>query len=266
MREEKITIITVCYNAEHTIENTIRSVLNQSYSNLEYIIVDGLSNDNTIEIINSYRTKFINKKIPFVIISEKDMGIYDAMNKGIEAAQGQWILFMNSDDKIADSSVLLKVFSKDNSGIDVIYGDSIQYDEKKKYPIKAKPIEMLPKRMPFMHQAVFVRSNLCKRYKFDLSYKLCSDYDFFFKLYSEGVNFKRIDLTICYYYIGGVSGNNQLKALKEVIAIKKKHKDKYAITWIDEILWVLEAIKFCVKKAIPVRLIENYRRYTRHHT
>ena len=119
----KISIITVCFNSVETIEDTIKSVLSQSYENIEYIIVDGGSTDGTLEIIGGYKNK-ISK-----VISEPDNGIYDAMNKGIDLATGEFIGGLNSDDIYMDNNVLtsvMRVFATE--GVDAVYGDLIYVD------------------------------------------------------------------------------------------------------------------------------------------
>lgn len=108
-KEPFITIITVSYNSESTISDTIESILNQDYSNYEYIIIDGASKDNTLNIIKDYQIKFQNKNIPFRFYSEPDNGIYDAMNKGILQAEGKWIGILNSDDFYINDKVLSSI-------------------------------------------------------------------------------------------------------------------------------------------------------------
>ncbi len=114
-----VSIITVCYNAVNTIERTILSVINQNFSDFEYIIIDGKSKDGTLDIINKYAEQ-IN-----IIVSEEDLGIYDAMNKGVKLAHGEWVNFMNSGDVFASNDVILKIFSnKINSDINFLYSDN----------------------------------------------------------------------------------------------------------------------------------------------
>lgn len=123
MGNTKISIITVCYNSEKTIEDTIKSVVSQSYPNIEYIIIDGVSTDNTLEIVNKYQEK-ISK-----IISEKDNGLYDAINKGINIASGEIIAILNSDDLYQDNKVIeevVELFRKDN--LETCYGDLVYVD------------------------------------------------------------------------------------------------------------------------------------------
>ena len=107
----KISVITVCLNSEKTIENALRSVLVQDYSSVEYIVIDGCSSDNTNVIVSDYEKDFVERGYDFIHLIEKDTGIFDAMNKGITIATGDWIIFLNSDDSFFDSHVLSQVFN-----------------------------------------------------------------------------------------------------------------------------------------------------------
>ena len=119
-----ISIITVCFNSEKTIRDTIESVLNQTYGEVEYIVVDGLSKDNTVQIANEYRQRFADKGYRYTVISEKDNGIYDAMNKGIRSASGEIIGIINSDDYFTSNDVVERFASAfSNPDLDAIYGD-----------------------------------------------------------------------------------------------------------------------------------------------
>ena len=120
-----ISIITVCFNSESTIESTIESVINQQCDNLEYVIIDGGSNDNTINIINKYKSNID------VFISEKDSGIYDALNKGISKASGDIIGILHADDVFKNNEVISKVLNSFISDVDIVYGD-IEYVSKDK--------------------------------------------------------------------------------------------------------------------------------------
>lgn len=256
---KKVSVITVCYNAGKTIKNTIESVLSQNYSDYEYVVVDGTSKDDTLKIVNSYSDQFAQKGIPMTVVSEQDKGIYDAMNKGIDLATGDWIIFMNADDSFYYVDALKDVFSNDLTGYGVVYGDCVRLDGQGAYPMKANPPETLPKQMPFMHQAVFARSELCKKYKFDLSYKLCADYDFFFKIYASGSKFKQVDITVCNYSIRGISGRALIDAQKEVIAIKKKHEKQFPITGKDRVQWAIDGMRMRIKMIVPEKLLKKLR-------
>lgn len=118
MIQPKISVVTVCYNAVKDIEKTILSVINQTYPNIEYIIIDGGSKDGTMDVVNRYKDKID------VIVSEPDKGIYDAMNKGIDRATGEWINFMNAGDCFMEEDTINKVFTKDiDECKSVLYGD-----------------------------------------------------------------------------------------------------------------------------------------------
>ncbi len=255
----KVSVITVCYNAEQTIKRTIESIFEQSYSDYEYVVIDGASKDDTLQIINSYVECFAHKGILMTVISEKDKGIYDAMNKGIDLATGDWIIFMNADDSFYHPDVLKDVFSNDLRDYDVVYGDCVRLDGQGEYPMKSNPPETLPKQMPFMHQAVFARSGLCKKHKFDMNYKLCADYDFFFTLYALGSKFKQIDVTVCNYSIRGISGIALINAQKEVIAIKQKYGKQYPITFMDRLQWIIDGTKMRTKTFLPEKVMIKLR-------
>ena len=147
----KISIITVCYNAEKVIENTILSVINQEYNNYEYIIIDGNSKDNTTEIIKKYSNRIT------YWISEADNGIYHAMNKGIKKSSGDYLIFMNAGDTFYNNKVLAEIFSE-NQSKDIISGIALTGNEKKWLP--AKEIDlclMYFYTTGLCHQATFIK-------------------------------------------------------------------------------------------------------------
>lgn len=257
---DKVSIITVCYNAGRTIKNTIESVIEQDYANYEYIIVDGHSTDDTLNIVKKYLNHFSCKNVPITVISETDNGIYDAMNKGINIASGAWIIFMNADDSFYNINSLSRVFKNDLSTYDVVYGDCIRLDGQGEYPMKANMPETLPKQVPFVHQAVFVRSELYKKYKFDMKYKLCADYDFFFKIFCLGYRFKKIDVTICNYSICGISGKALIEAHNEVVEIKKNYGNIYKISLREKIKWKIQSVVFRIKMIIPEKFMRSLRK------
>ncbi len=162
----KLSVITVCYNAEKTIENTILSILNQTYHNYEYIVVDGKSTDGTNQIIKRYLSAFHKRKINVKYISESDNGIYDAMNKGIEMAEGEWIAFMNADDSYYDKEVLSKVFEEPYDGYDVLYGSTNYITEEEEKIDSPLPLDVLSGQMAFAHQSAFVRTSIMKSKNF----------------------------------------------------------------------------------------------------
>lgn len=201
-----LTVITIVFNAENQIEKTIRSVISQKYSDLEYLVIDGKSKDKTLEIINRYSSK-ISK-----IISEPDKGIYDAMNKGIATANGEWILFMNAGDTFCNPDVLEKLeMEKVKDDVSVVYGDSISVYGQDHFYFPAKNLETLRySGMAFCHQAVFVRRSVLLSHPFDLSYKMLADYNLFRTLLLEGVKFEYKQIPVCIYGVdGGITDSHQ---------------------------------------------------------
>lgn len=209
----KVSIVTVSYNAVNIIEKTILSVLSQTFNDFEYIIVDGNSNDNTQDIIKKYKNK-IN-----CFISEPDLGIYDAMNKGIALANGEWIGFLNCGDEYVDQNVLTNIFTNDLAKVDILYGNSIQIDENGNFSklLSSDQLEQLEYYPIYRHGASFVRTNIHREYLFDLSrsndYGFALDYHCIYRLYKSEFVFKRIELYILKFDLEGVS-NDLLKSAK----------------------------------------------------
>lgn len=155
----KISVITVCWNCVNQIRETIRSVIGQDYLDLEYIIIDGNSTDGTKNIIEEYRSEISQYN------SEPDLGIYDAMNKGISLASGKWTLFLNAGDLFYNDKVISNIFNNIESSKDchVIFGSTIMKYSFGTYIVTPGNPEMLTKRMPFCHQSVFFRTSILKK-------------------------------------------------------------------------------------------------------
>lgn len=203
-----ISIITVSYNAVLTIEATIISVIKQSYPNIEYIIIDGGSTDGTVEIIKKYTDRIT------YWCSEPDKGIYDAMNKGIDQARGEWINFMNAGDTFYDYSVLSYIFSQNISDIySIVYGKTLFiYDTMNQIVVKGNN-----KYMPACHQSIFARTEDMKNNKFDLKYKIASDYNYFHSLFFRNSNYLFVDCIISKYdAMNGISSKNRNRCFKEI--------------------------------------------------
>lgn len=194
----KISIITVNYNNSHGLKRTIESVISQNDSKYEYIIVDGNSDDDSLKVIKEY-SDFIN-----VVHSGPDSGVYDAMNKGIDLATGEWLVFLNSGDVFYDTTVLSNIQSISNlQEFSFLYGDKVEHSSGKL--VKALNHETIKTGVIFAcHQSMFFRkSNI----KYDLRYKIYSDYDFVCKYYLEGGKFLYLDCPISVFEGGGLSSS-----------------------------------------------------------
>ncbi|MBS5924674.1 glycosyltransferase family 2 protein [Clostridium perfringens] len=261
----KFSIITVCYNSEKTILETIESVQNQTYKNYEHIIVDGKSTDKTLEIVSDY----MKKSDKVILLSEKDTGIYNAMNKGIALATGELIVFLNSDDTFeVDALNLIK--SNYNNNLDLIYGN-VYWQREFKNNIYEKEINLNPNiadnhglmtknhldKIKNGHNATFVKSNIMKKNLFDENYKICSDYKFFLNMYKQKRRIKYIPYRITNMKMGGVSttqlklgleehiscerevlGNTELNYVRELIKIKLNQIAIKCITLLPESLYI----------------------------
>ncbi|MCB1662118.1 MAG: glycosyltransferase [Pseudomonadales bacterium] len=182
----KVSIITVCFNAESTIRDTIESVLQQDYNNIEYIIVDGASSDRTLDIINKHKYRGIN-----IIISEPDRGLYDAMNKGIDVSSGDVIAILNSDDVFANKGIISNVVMK-IKGFDILYGDVAFYRDGNFNKIfryyssgQFSPKNISRGIMP-AHPAMFVRKTVFDEYgNYNCKYRIAADFDFVARVYKN---------------------------------------------------------------------------------
>ena len=219
----KVTIVTVCYNAVALIESTIISVLSQSYANIEYIIIDGGSTDGTVDIIKKYANRLA------YWVSEKDQGIYDAMNKGVNFATGQWINFMNAGDSFSDVDAVEKIFKEEiPTSIRVVYGDTIAVmSAQKKVHIKALPVSRINRGIIACHQSVFVSLVDKGDIYFDIKYKLSADYNQIYNIcYKYGPNsflYHAFPVSL-YEFENGLSAVHKTLCLQERFRIHVKYK------------------------------------------
>lgn len=195
-----ITVITVVFNDEKNLEKTIESIINQTYKNIEYIIVDGGSTDKTLEIIQKYEDRID------YWITENDKGIYDAMNKGISLARGEWINFMNSGDIFFAKETISKINFDRDKNINVLYGDAeTEYTGFSKI-YKAGDLRDLPYSMQFSHQSAFFRTAYHQENLFTLKYKFASDFYFILKLFINNPDsFAEVPIVISSVSVGGIS-------------------------------------------------------------
>tara|TARA_B110000908_G_scaffold124709_1_gene146221 strand:- start:719 stop:1495 length:777 start_codon:yes stop_codon:yes gene_type:complete len=226
----KISVITATYNSLETLPSALKSIVEQNYCNIEWIVIDGGSTDGTLEIIHKYQLD--NPDISFKIISEKDAGIYDALNKGIFNASGDIIGFLHSDDMLASSNILTKIaeeFVKTN--VNGVYGDLqyvnkyntnnvIRYWKSKKYHPKLIKQGWMP-----AHPTLFLKRAIYKKHgNFDLSFKIAADYDFMLRvLKDQTLKFSYLPTIITKMRLGGASN----KSIKNII--KKTMEDYHAI-------------------------------------
>lgn len=209
-----VTIVTACYNSEATIRRTIESVINQTYTNIEYIIVDGQSKDRTMDIVREYLGPFGDH---LRIISEPDQGIYDAMNKGIELASGNIIGILNSDDYYENNAVEKIVEAWDRGGMQILYGFMRKWRTGREHSVSMLSHQFLYEHM-IWHPACFVTRDVYQNIgMFNTQYKSVADYDFMLRAYeSKKVRFIPIYSIIANFADGGMSESTEgyLEGLK----------------------------------------------------
>jgi len=191
----KVTVATVCFNSQDTIEKTIVSVLEQTYTEIEYLIVDGASTDNTLEIVNKYSE---GGKIK--VISEPDKGLYDAMNKAADMATGEYIIYMNSGDVFAEKEAISNVSEYLDGNNELVYGNVIRIKEKgrilEKYGNKHTPMFLLLQGRMMCHQSIFTKCDIMRCYRFNLNYSITADYDFLMRMVHDKRRLKYVDVNI----------------------------------------------------------------------
>lgn len=250
----KISIVTAAWNSGATLRDTIESVLSQSYPDIEYIIVDGASKDNTVEIIREYEPSF-NGRLKW--ISEPDRGIYDAMNKGIRMATGDVVGILNSDDFFTDSHVVEHI-AKGIDGVDAVYGDihfvtpdnldkCVRYYSSRSF----KPWQM---RLGFIpaHPSFYCRRELFDKYGFyDVTYKICADFEMILRLiYINKISYKYIPFDCVTMRTGGASTSgiksHKIASKEHIRALKQN--GLYSNMGIESLRYIYKGTKTIIKK------------------
>jgi glycosyltransferase involved in cell wall biosynthesis len=239
---KKLSVITVTYNAEHTLERTLKSVREQTYPAIEHIIVDGNSNDGTVALIHRYE----NERLKW--ISEPDKGLYDAMNKGIKMATGDYLCFLNAGDTFYDTDTVQKIFasSDENHSPDILYGETAIVDDNGRF-LHMRRLQA-PKNLTWKsfkhgmvvcHQAFIVKRELVEPY--DLSYRFSADFDWCIRMMKKAKNIYNTDLILVDYLNTGMTTANRKASLRERYRIMEKHYGKVS-TFLYHIWFVIRAM------------------------
>lgn len=253
MKKTKISVVTVTYNCEATLTDTLDSVFSQTYDNIEVIVVDGESTDDTLNIVNKFSDKID------IVISEPDKGIYDAMNKGVKVSTGDFIIFMNSGDRFASEDIINDIFNEYQDKESIIYGSTlIKYSDSEVRLKKSSDKLSFVTGLPFCHQSVFIPRTVISNYLHDITYSIYSDLNFFLSVKDECI-FKKIEKPISIYCLDGVSSIYKTKHEIERNTIIFNH---YGVSF--ELLSSLKytfvrLIKFIIKSQISDSLMKKYR-------
>ena len=251
-----ITIITVVFNGAKTVETTIKSVVNQTYRNFEYIIIDGYSTDGTLDIIKKY-----NSKIDYWI-SESDKGIYDAMNKGVLLAKGEYIYFLGCDDYLIEEEILKKLSSRlEKKYFDLFYCNIKTINDGKETinPNKEILIEDLKKGKKICHQGLFTKKKIIDdEGYFDLNYPIASDYNFICTCFNKGYKILYSPIIITFYGYEGISTIK--KDLNETASIIRKH---FGLYYYYRYLFIEKSHLIISKFLRKVGLLETFKKILR---
>ncbi|MBQ8251043.1 MAG: glycosyltransferase [Alphaproteobacteria bacterium] len=219
----KISIITVCYNIKDEIERTCESIISQTANNYEWIVVDGGSTDDTVDILNKYKDKMS------VFISEKDTGIYNSMNKGIQKATGEWCIFMNGGDCFASKEIIEKFSQLDGiyKYADIIYGNVCIINKNKKTYIKKYPYSLTKSyffKDNINHQSTFIKTELFEKYGlYNENYQIAADWEKWLVFILNNAKFTYWNTPISDFYSGGASTTQSKKLQSEIQSIQKKY-------------------------------------------
>ena len=249
LKKPLVTVITVVFNDVTYLERTIFSILNQTYDNVEFIVVDGGSSDGTLEIIKKY-----DHAIDYWV-SEKDAGIYDAMNKGIRLATGEWINFMNSGDLFYESTTLNSIALQLESNLQIVFGDVETFSKRHQFNVNkiSGPVSVqnLVMKMPICHQSMFVTLQSFKQVGlFDINYKICADHDWLIKALLAGHQAKYVKECIALSNIDGVSSTSIFQRKRERLSIALIHFNtlKPKIYLMAIVSFIKAPFTFCLSK------------------
>ncbi len=247
-----VTIVTVVLNNNKCLEQTIQSVASQTYENVEHIIIDGGSTDGTLDVIRRYQSGIA------CWISEPDHGIYDAMNKGIDRARGEWINFLGAGDCFYEKTTLETIFSMAWEETDIIYGDArVVYPDGFVRIKRAGKPETLWRGMSISHQSVFAKTSLMRQYRFNPKNRIASDYEFVYKSFRNYARFAYINHVIASYLSGGMSDTNRVKAVCESWVIAKREAPSWKVDACYALLMARAVFIVCIKNMLTASTVQR---------
>ncbi|MDU0808902.1 glycosyltransferase family 2 protein [Aquirufa regiilacus] len=216
-----VSVIIVTLNADRTIYKAINSVKNQTYQNIELLIIDGLSKDSTLNVLKKFDNLFY--------ISEKDKGIFDAMNKGIQYANGEWVYFLGADDELEPNAI--ETLIQNSEGYDIVYGNyTVVSPEGKETNLYALDYKVVRFKVFGNHQCLIMKRNVIVALDcFDITFKLAADFDLIQRAYLQNYKFKQIQACISKFSLGGVSSNNYSTSIEWWKICKKNNSVTFPI-------------------------------------
>ena len=252
MSEPKISIITIVYNGKEDLRKTLENISNQNFLSKELIVIDGDSTDGTHKVIEEYSNEID------VLISEKDQGIYDAMNKGVLNARGQWLNFMNAGDQYINENILSSIFKEDHSSnIDLMIGNTIiDYgDFRKEY--KVQSIDSIWKGARFIHQSVFIKRKFQLENLYNIDNKIGGDFEFFYNSIKRNANIKILNEFISIFESGGVSDKKRISSIYGNMKVVLSHDPSLSKVIFYSVKLLVESSKIIFKFILPNLLVKK---------
>jgi glycosyltransferase involved in cell wall biosynthesis len=249
-----VTVVTIVLNDKTGLEKTINNVLNQTWQNIEYIIIDGKSDDGSLAVIEKH-----NEQIDYWI-SEPDHGIYDAMNKGISAANGQWVVFMNAGDCFYDNEVIEETMMAVPASACIVYGDDeIRYPNGLVGIRKAKPLCELWKGIICSHQSILCRRSLLTNFRFNTKYNIVADFEFLCRVFKQNHEFWNSQRVISSISAGGLSDSHRIRLRWQYYRCvhRMKIQNSFKVFFFYMLQISLEAVKILFKKIFPSKLTKT---------
>jgi len=251
----RISIITINFNNLQGLKETVTSVIEQTYNNKEMIVIDGGSIDGSAEYIEANKDKFSYS------VSEKDNGIYNAMNKGVKHATGNYVIFMNSGDCFFNESVIADVFHTIDNNYDIIYGSTLcRTSDNTAWLRRPHDLSVMKTNRisAICHQSAFIRTKLMKDVGYDERYRILADYDFFFKCYLRGCSFHEIYKIVSVYDVTGVSASSKSRHLSYIEQCLIHGLQPSELEYIKR--QFIGKLKQIVRNVLPLSIKQKYQR------
>lgn len=260
----KISVVTIVRNDCKNIEKTMLSVLGQSYTNYEYIVKDGFSEDGTQNIIEKVCLEYPDKKIKYV--SSKDAGIYNAMNQAVKYCEAEWVIFINSGDLFYNNNVLKEIFDNNKlyKAVDVLFGDAIVSDESGD-AIWRGDITKISRQMPFCHQSCFVRKELLVQNPFNTEFRIAADYNNILDIYVRNKKFYNVKKIVSIFRLDGVSSTEYVNRCKERNMVICRHGMEKRSGLVLFIEITIQYLKGYIEKIIPKKILLKLKRWYKKH-
>lgn len=267
---ESVSVITIAYNPGEGLKRTLRTIQEQANGiEIESVIQDGGSTDGSLEILKEFQKEAL---FPVKLVSGRDGGIYDAMNRAVARCTKDWVIFMNAGDAFASAGILKRILQNATDGCDIIYGNAVMEDGEEK-SLWVANLQKIEKGMPFCHQAALFRREVVQKFPFNTGYRSAADYDMLLRAYRQGCKFYNCKQTIATFVMDGISSTKYELAAREKASVLVENgflPDNYMKTAAFKRKIVIAKMKAIISGMIAGKPVEEavrniYKRYIKHY-